>query len=105
MTLQADPIEAAVAEEGAAVLEGLDLAEDALANLARLSGRDEDDFRDGDGWAARVVVGGVALLVVGNEACWRIAAPAGTDESDAALAARRLHGLLGEMAEGWDLDR
>jgi hypothetical protein len=58
-----------------------------------------------DRWIARVTVDGVPVLVRGDAARWSIHALPGVDESDAALAARTLHGLLGVQGEGWDLDR
>lgn len=87
------------------LLDRLDLPEEALANLAHLSGVDAEAFREGDGWAAQVELDGDTLWIAGVTDRWRIALPAGADEADAARTARRLHGLLGAIGEGWDLDR
>ncbi|HUS66219.1 MAG TPA: hypothetical protein VMZ28_16815 [Kofleriaceae bacterium] len=89
------------------LLDRLDLPDAALANLARLVAAGEAPFSDGggDGWAARVEVDGTALLVRGDTARWAIYLPAGADDADAMHAARKLHGLLGEQGDGWDLDR
>jgi hypothetical protein len=48
---------------------------------------------------------GTALLVSADACGWSIFAPAGADPDDTALFARKLHGLCGALAEGWDLDR
>jgi hypothetical protein len=85
------------------LLERLDLAEEALANLLRLGGCKEAELRRPEGWAAQVSVDGTALLLRADGERWSIYARA--DEEDAMLAARKLHGLIGEKSEGWDLDR
>ena len=103
--IAAGPVDEGALAGAEPLLEDLDLAEDALANLIRQSGAGEDALRDADGWRARVEIEGTALLVVARGDRWSILAPAGADESEAMLAARRLHGRLGEAAEGWDLDR
>jgi len=48
---------------------------------------------------------GTALLVSADADAWSIFAPAGADPDDTALFARKLHGLCGALADGWDLDR
>ena len=48
---------------------------------------------------------GTTLLVSAGASGWSIFAPAGADPDDTALFARKLHGLCGALAEGWDLDR
>ncbi len=87
------------------LLERLDLPEAALANLARLAGVGEEAFACAGGWAARVELAGTALLVRGDETSWALLLPPGADDDDAMLTARKLHALLGEQADGWDLDR
>jgi hypothetical protein len=89
-----------------AVLEHLQFAETALANLAELAATDEAILRIAhNAWAAHVELAGTALLVRSDGERWSIHAPAGSDEAEATLAARKLHGLLGEQADDWDLDR
>jgi hypothetical protein len=106
VSLRAQPLEPSALDDVEPILDKLDLPDDALANLARLAGVDEDSLRtDSDSWCARVELGPDVLWVAGDARTWRIAGPPGADESDAARAARKLHGLLGEMSEGWDLDR
>jgi hypothetical protein len=90
---------------GEPLIERLDLAEEALAALAERSGVREERLRVGDGWQAAVEVGGTEILVRALGERWEIWAPVGADEADAQLAARKLHGLIGAQAEGWDLDR
>jgi hypothetical protein len=102
----AQPAELMGAEE---LLERLDLPDAALENLCRLARLDEAPFRDADapegeaGWTARVELDGSALLLQARGTRWTIYAAPG--ESDGMAAARRLHGLIGEQSEGWDLDR
>lgn len=88
-----------------ALLDRLDLPDAALANLSRLAAGGKEPFGGDDRWAARVEVDGTALLVRGDEARWAIYLPPGADDGDAMHAARKLHGLLGEQGDGWDLDR
>jgi hypothetical protein len=85
------------------LLERLDLPEEALENLCRVARLDDEPLRDGDGWSARIELDRTPLLVRAREDRWTIYAPAGA--SDAMEAARRLHGLIGATADGWDLDR
>lgn len=90
------------------VLERLALAGAARENLARLGGLDEQSLGGARAWAAWVEVDGTPLLAradPADAARWEILAPGGTDEADAQLAARRLHGAVGEQSDGWDLDR
>jgi hypothetical protein len=89
------------------LLEHLDQPEAALTNLARVAGLDEDQLLVGSGaaWLAHVDVDGTSILACSDGAHWSLHAPAGVDEADAMLAARKLHGLLGERDEAWDLDR
>jgi hypothetical protein len=82
------------------LLERLDLPEEALETLCRLSRLEEAPFLDEGGWSARVELDGSPLLLRAREGRWTIY---GDDE--AMPAARRLHGLLGGSTEGWDLDR
>jgi hypothetical protein len=87
------------------LLERLDLPDEALANLCRLARLDEESFLEGadGGWSARVELDGATLLLRARDGRWTIyAAP---DSEDAMLPARRLHGLIGGTADGWDLDR
>lgn len=90
----------AAAEE---LLERLDLPEEALGNLCKLARLDEEPFRDGEGWRARIELDQTPLLVRADKDRWTIYAAPGAE--DAMLAARRLHGLIGGTADGWDLDR
>jgi hypothetical protein len=87
----------AAAEE---LLERLDLPDEALENLCRLARLDEEPFREPDGWSARVELDRTPLLVRARQDRWTICGA-----EDAMEAARRLHGLIGVSAEGWDLDR
>jgi hypothetical protein len=87
------------------LLEGLAFAGDALANLGRLAVADIGALGIEAAWRARVTLDGTVLLIVADEGRWSILAPAGGDVGDAMMAARRLHGILGTAAEGWDLDR
>jgi hypothetical protein len=90
------------------VLERLALGGPARENLARAGGLDEQALGDGRAWAAWVEVDGTALIArsdADDPARWELLAPAGSDEADTQLAARRLHGAVGEQADGWDLDR
>ena len=87
--------------EGAeALYENLDHPDDAAAALERATGLALAlPFR------VRVEQGGTSLLVCGDSDRWSIFAPASADPDDAALFARKLHGLCGALADGWDLDR
>lgn len=104
--LRAEPLAVSSVNAADAILEDLDLPDEALANLANLTGADEETFREAGGWAARVTLGPDDVLWVAGDALrWSIGASPETDPSDAARSARRLHGLLGEKGEDWDLDR
>lgn len=110
-------VESAKAEEldgTEPLLERLGAGGEALANLARAGGRGEDELRaksgasnaesdPGDEWRARVTLDGTTLWLRGDGDQWSIFARA--DDADAMLAARKLHGLIGEKSDGWDLDR
>src|SRR5262249_17117960 len=87
------------------LLDRLEFSEAARENLAALSGLPEEAFGSPLRWAAQVEVLGTALLLTADGGRWEIQAPAGADEAEAMLAARRIHGMLGEKGEGWDLDR
>jgi hypothetical protein len=92
--------------DGALLLEQLQRADAALDNLAELAAVDAARLRVAPGeWAASVELAGTALLVRGDGERWSILAPAGSDEAEATWAARKLHGLIGEQADDWDLDR
>jgi len=104
MALRATRAEPGALEAADPLIERLDLPDEALANLSRLSGVDEEELRDGTRWTARVELDGTRLLVGSDGARWSIAFDGG-DEAEAALAARRLHGMLGALGEGWDDDR
>ena len=80
-------------------------AEDAAAAREQLELMGEIGAAEDEAWAAWVEVDGDAVLVRGDAVTWSIWAPAGSDPSDSALAARRVHGRLGARAPGWDLDR
>jgi hypothetical protein len=102
------PLEPGALDAAEPIYERLDLPAEALANLARLASLDEARLLVPGGWAARVTVAGTEVLVrgdAGEAGRWSILAPPGADDADAALAARKLHGLLGAVGEGWDLDR
>ena len=105
IALLAGPLDEAALAGAEPLLEDLDLAEEALANLIRLSGASEAHLRVDGGWRARLELDGTRLFVVATAGRWSIFAAEGDDVGDAMLAARRLHGQLGEAAEGWDLDR
>jgi hypothetical protein len=87
------------------VLEDLDQPEAALENLVDQTGIDPSCLRTADGWASMAVVDGTALFVLARGGRWSILAAPSCDPADAMSAARKLHGLLGEKPEGWDLDR
>jgi hypothetical protein len=93
------------------LIDRLDEAEAALAQLVRLAGEEADALcepggpLDGDAWAARVEITGTTVLVRAQGGRWAIYAPPEVDEAEAMLAARRLHGLLGQQSDDWDLDR
>ena len=105
MKVTAGALSPSAIEGAEPIYERLDLASAALENLARQTGLAEEIFVSGEGWAARVDVGGTEVWLRAEEGRWSIFAPPGSDESEVALAARRLHGLLGEQGDGWDLDR
>ncbi len=102
-----EPAEAAQFEMAEELLERLDLPDEALENLCRLARLDEELFRepndDPGGWSARVELDGSVLLLRARGGRWTIYAAPG--ETDGMAAARRLHGLIGATADGWDLDR
>ena len=68
--------------------------------LERLDLPDEKPFLDEGGWSAHVELDASPLLLRAREGRWTI-----YGDDDAMPAARRLHGLLGGSAGGWDLDR
>jgi hypothetical protein len=103
--LSASPLDDRALAGAEPLLEDLDLAAAALDNLAARLGVDEAGLLRDDGWGARVEVDGVTVLVRARGDRWSIYNPAGGDEADGMLAARRLHGLLGAFGDGWDLDR
>ena len=87
--------------EGAdALYENLARAADAAEALERITGL----VVAGD-WRVRVEEEGTSLLLRAEGDEWAIFAPLGADPADAALFARKLHGQLAALAEGWDLDR
>jgi hypothetical protein len=91
---------------GQPVLEDLGFAATALETLCERTGCDTPGLQLGNGWAAEVRVDGTRLLLCSTDGeRWSILAPPGVDESDAAFAARTLHGVLGGKAEESDLDR
>jgi hypothetical protein len=87
------------------LLEDLPFAADALANLARLAEVPESTFGDDLEWRAAVDIDGTTVLASARGDNWTIFAPDDVDPSDGMLAARRLHGMLGEKAADWDSDR
>jgi hypothetical protein len=87
------------------LLERLDRPEAALDNLARLCGVEGAAFCRTDGWAAVVDLDGTTVLVRGDARAWGVYLMAGADDDDGMRTARRIHGLLGEQADGWDDDR
>ena len=89
--------------EPAAALDTLTRLGDCEADALRPAGDAEDG--PGENWAARVEIAGTTVFVVAQGGRWAIHAPAGADEADAMLAARRLHGLIGQQNADWDLDR
>jgi NAD(P)H-hydrate repair Nnr-like enzyme with NAD(P)H-hydrate epimerase domain len=76
-----------------------------LGNLVALAAVEAAALGVEAAWRARVTLDGTALLIVADEDRWSILAPAGDDAGNAMMAARRLHGILGTAAAGWDLDR
>jgi hypothetical protein len=107
--LSARPIGDGELRDAELLIDRLDLPAAALTNLAVLAARDEEEFWLGDqptdGWAACIEADGTSVLARGDLDEWGFYAPPGADEADAMLTARKLHGLLGEQSEGWDLDR
>jgi hypothetical protein len=107
--LQVAPVTADPFAELEPLIDRLDEAEAALAQLIRLGGDDagelfpEEDPQDE--WAARVEIAGTTVLVRAQGGRWAIYAPPEVDEAEAMLAARRLHGLLGQQSADWDQDR
>ncbi|HEX2574580.1 MAG TPA: hypothetical protein VH877_33850 [Polyangia bacterium] len=93
------------------LIDRLDEPAAALVQLVRLGGGEaserfeQEDAGDEEEWAARVEVAGTTVLVRAQGGRWAIYAPADVDEAEAMLAARRLHGLLGQQSADWDLDR
>jgi len=96
---------ASAADQGEALLEGLSDPEAALERLAELTGASPADFGPRASWACRVELDGTALVLCGEAEHWEIRCARGTDASEGMSAARRLHGLLGALSEGWDDDR
>ena len=89
-----------------AILESLEYPDLARAELEKHATLDETALGDNPhSWLARVSVDDTDLLVRADGHSWAILAPGESDASDTALAARKLHGLIGAFAEGWDLDR
>jgi hypothetical protein len=103
-TLVIVPCDPGAFEGAEPLIERLDQPEEALARLGEL-GMGTGVVAAGGGWWASVSVDGTPVLVAADAETWGIYAPVGADEADAMLAARRLHGLLGTMPGGWDLDR
>jgi hypothetical protein len=101
--LTAAPLDEGELAGAEVLLEGLGFAGDALGNLVRLAAAPE--LGDEGAWRARVAFEGTVLFIVADGDRWSILAPAGEDLGNAMMAARRLHGILGAAAEGWDLDR
>lgn len=109
--LQVVPVSPEAFAELEPLIERLDEPEAALAQLARLGGEEVGALcepggpLEGDEWAARVEVTGTTVLVRAQGGRWAIYAPPEVDEAEAMLAARRLHGLLGQQSADWDQDR
>jgi len=91
--------------EAELLLDALGGAEAALERLCELTGVEATNLGPVDAWRARVEVDGTPVLISAQGETWSIHAEAGVDLGDAMSVARRLHGLLGAAAEGWDLDR
>lgn len=104
-TISAAPVSEGAFQEAEVSLERLHFPEEALLNLAHLTSTHEDTFRDQEGWSARVTLEGTTVLIRAEGEHWAIYGPAGADEAEVMFAARKLHGLLGEQREDWDLDR
>jgi hypothetical protein len=90
---------------GDVLLEGLSGAAAALEKLLEVSGRSLGELGSPEAWAALVDLDGTELVLRGGGDAWSIAAGVGADAGEGMFAARRLHGLLGAMSEGWDDDR
>ena len=107
--LQVAPVSVEAFAELEPLIERLDEAEAALAQLVRLGEGDAGALGNPAGpedeWAARVEIAGTTVLVRAQGGRWAIYALPETDEAEAMLAARRLHGLLGQQGADWDLDR
>lgn len=111
--LQVTPVSAKAFAELEPLIDRLDEPEAALAQLVRLGGDDAearfDQARplddDEEEWAAQVEIAGTTVLVRAQGGRWAIYAPPEVDEAEAMLAARRLHGLLGQQSADWDQDR
>jgi uncharacterized heparinase superfamily protein len=87
--------------EGAdALYENLARAEDAAEAIEHMAG-----FELPPDWRVRLEEDGTSLLLRADGDAWSIFAPAGADPDDAALLARKVHGKLAALADGWDLDR
>ena len=88
------------------VMDGFAHADHALERLCELCDLNPAEQRTtGDDWAARIRFDGTEVLARSEGDRWGVWAPPGTDDADAMAAARDLHGVLGALSEGWDLDR
>jgi hypothetical protein len=87
------------------VLEGFDRPDIALEALADAAGIDASSLATDHGWRAGVVFEGTPLVLIADGERWGVHASTDVDPGDAMSAARKLHGLLGEKSEDWELDR
>ena len=83
-----------------ALYENLARADDAAEAIERMSGLELSPD-----WRVRLEEDGTSLLLRADGDAWSIYAPVGADPDDAALLARKVHGQLAALADGWDLDR